>query len=227
ADGAALSARFNAPEGLALAPDGTLVVADSLNHAIRLVKDGRVTTLAGEATEFGSGDGVTYAARFNRPTDVAALADGRLAIADQDGNKVRVLAKYAKPAGLPADGSIRTLLNGVLVKTDAAAFQQGGATLLPLRSVGEALGYEVGYDAKTKTGKLTRGGATYAIRAGETKAAKTAADGQASQIELNGAPLEKQGRLFVPVRFFAGEANLDIQWDAEAKLVVLRDPVFE
>lgn len=226
ADGAALSARFNAPEGLAVAPDGTLLIADSLNHAVRMLKDGQVTTLAGEATEYGSNDGVTYAARFDHPTDVAVLSDGRLAIADEFGNKVRVLTKYAKPAGLKANGTIRTLLNGSLVRTDVPAFQRGGATLLPLRSVGEALGYEVGYDAAARAGTLTKDGVTYAVKSGELTVAKKAG-GQASTLKLNGAPVVKEGNLFVPVRFFADEAGLDVQWDAAESIVVLRTPSFE
>ncbi|MBB6732987.1 stalk domain-containing protein [Cohnella zeiphila] len=225
ADGEALSARFDAPEGLALAPDGTLVIADSLNHAIRLLKDGRVTTLAGVATEYGTNDGVTYAAHFNRPTDVAVLPDGRIAIADEDGNKVRVLEKYAKPEGLADDGTVHTILDGKLVKTDVPAYQTNGATLLPLRSVGEALGYDVSYDEKTKSGKLTLGGVVYSIEAGRKGVTQTA-NGRSAELVLNGAPVVRDKRLFVPVRFFADEASLDIQWDAAASAVVLRHKIF-
>ena len=46
-DGA--SPQFSEPQGLALLPDGDVVVADSVNHALRRVRlaDGQVTTLAG------------------------------------------------------------------------------------------------------------------------------------------------------------------------------------
>src|SRR5690606_29282246 len=94
ADGAAATARFNAPEGITVTEDGTVVVADALNHAIRLIKDGQVSTLAGVAAEFGQTDGVPGFAKFNHPTDVAVLADGRLAIADEYGNKIRILQPY-------------------------------------------------------------------------------------------------------------------------------------
>lgn len=226
ADGDALAARFYAPEGLAVAPDGTLVIADSLNHAIRLLKDGVVATLAGEGAEFGANDGVTYAAHFNRPTDVAILKDGRLAIADESGNKIRLLAKYRGAGPAAADGTVTTLLDGSPVRTDAAAYVQDGAVLLPLRSVGEALGYEVGYDGQSKTGKLSKESTTYEIKLGEKTVSKTA-DGLALSLELNGAPVFKDGRMFVPVRFFAAEADLDIQWDGTARTVVIRHKSFE
>ncbi|MBQ3077394.1 MAG: S-layer homology domain-containing protein [Clostridia bacterium] len=44
-DGPAAVARFDHPQGLAVANDGTLYVADTGNGAIRKLKDGRVTTL--------------------------------------------------------------------------------------------------------------------------------------------------------------------------------------
>jgi len=225
-DGTASAARFNAPEGLALAPDGTLVIADSLNHAVRLLKDGKVTTLAGEGTEFGSNDGVTYAAHFDHPTDVAVLADGRLAIADESGNKIRVLEKYRTPEGFAPSGTIQILLNGELVKPDVPAFAMNGSTLLPLRSVGEALGYEVGYDAKAQTAKLSKDGVVYEIKSGALTASVTENDTK-SELKLASAPATKQGRLFVPVRFFAEEAGLDIQWDSASSVVVIRSPIFQ
>jgi hypothetical protein len=177
------------------------------------------------ATEYGTNDGVTYAAHFNRPSDVAVLPDGRLAIADEDGNKVRVLEKYAMPAGLEEDGTVHTILDGKLVKTDVPAYQTNGATLLPLRSVGEALGYDVSYDEKAKSGKLTLGGVVYSIEAGRTSVTQTA-NGRSAELVLNGAPVVREERLFVPVRFFADEASLDIQWDAAASAVVLRHKIF-
>jgi sugar lactone lactonase YvrE len=70
-DGAAAASRLNAPEGLAVAGDGTVFVADSLNRAVRRIRpDGRVDTL--------------YRAPPRRdpqrpaPADVALDGDGRL-----------------------------------------------------------------------------------------------------------------------------------------------------
>ncbi|MEK0314502.1 stalk domain-containing protein [Cohnella sp. 56] len=224
-DGAAAQARFNAPEGLALAADGTLVIADSLNHVVRLLRDGQVTTLAGEADEPGAADGVTYAAQFDRPTDVAILPDGSLAIADESGNKIRLLAKYAGAAGLRKDGMIKTLLNGALLKTDKPAFVSGGATYLPLRAVGQATGFTVTYDAKTKSGQLVRGDAVYTVKSGQKNVAKRAA-GQTSDLLLNAAPVLKDGSFYVPVRFFATEGDLDIQWDGAVQTVIIRSKTF-
>lgn len=224
-DGDALKARFNAPEGLTVAPDGTLIIADKLNHAIRTLKNGQVGTLAGIATDGGDTDGVSGSAQFDNPTDVTILPDGRLVVIDQNGNKIRVLQKYAAPSSLPADKSIKVLLNGELLKTDVPAIMSPGAVLLPIRSVGNALGYTVDYDDKAQAATLTKGNTVYTIKKNMKTVTKTV-DGVAQQVTLNAATLEKTDRLFIPVRFFAEESGFDIQWDDKPQIVVIRDKQF-
>ncbi len=224
-DGEASASRFNSPEGLAVTADGALVIADSLNHVVRLLQDGKVSTIAGVPTEPGTADGVTSSAGFNRPTDVVVLADGRLAIVDEHGNKVRILRKYAAPAKLPANNDIAVLLNGALVPTEVPAQLKSGAVLLPVRDVGKALGYQVGYDKKTGEALLSKDGAVYAIAEGKDTVKKTVA-GAATALKLNAKAISIDGRMFIPVRFFADESGLDIQWDGAAKTVVIRNKVF-
>ncbi len=225
ADGTAASSRFNAPEGITVTADGTVVVADALNHVIRLIKDGQVSTLAGVATEFGQTDGVPGFAQFNHPTDVAVLADGKLAIADEFGNKIRVLQPYTKPADLKPGSGIEVLLDGKVVPSDVKAQLVNNWTYLPARAVSEALGYTVTYDLDKGEAYLTKDKTEYTVKNGSTDVIKSV-DGKQSKLTLNAAALIKQDRIFVPVRFFAEENNLDIQWDQSALTVVIRHPVF-
>jgi glucose/arabinose dehydrogenase len=82
ADGPGQTARFSTPSGLALAPDGTLFVADTGNNAIRRVApDGSVTTIAGGGIA-GDADGMGREARFNGPIGVAVDRKGRVLVAD-------------------------------------------------------------------------------------------------------------------------------------------------
>lgn len=93
-DGDGVQAMFRAPSGVAVGPDGAVYVADSDNHNIRritLTAGYPVTTFAGGARKQGSTDGPLSVARFNRPTALAFGPDGRLYVADQAGNKIRMI----------------------------------------------------------------------------------------------------------------------------------------
>ncbi|WP_433341146.1 NHL domain-containing thioredoxin family protein [Streptomyces sp. CA-253872] len=84
-DGDAAQARFNEPQGLALLPDGAVVVADTVNHALRRVDlaSGEVSTLAGTGRQWWQGEPVAGAARevsLSSPWDVAWF-DGKVWIA--------------------------------------------------------------------------------------------------------------------------------------------------
>jgi sugar lactone lactonase YvrE len=75
-DGAGAEARFSGPQGLAVAADNTLLVADTENHAIRKISTaGVVTTLAGTLGVAGAENGIGTSARLNRPTGLAVLGN--------------------------------------------------------------------------------------------------------------------------------------------------------
>lgn len=75
-DGAPDRARFQEPQGLALLPDGTVAVADTVNHLIRRFdpETGRTTTLAGTGLQWMQGEATSGPARdvkLSSPWDVA------------------------------------------------------------------------------------------------------------------------------------------------------------
>ncbi|WP_019073485.1 NHL domain-containing thioredoxin family protein [Streptomyces hokutonensis] len=75
-DGTADSAAFNEPQGLVLLDDGSVVVADTVNHALRRVDlgTGAVTTLAGTGRQWMQGEPTSGPARevsLSSPWDVA------------------------------------------------------------------------------------------------------------------------------------------------------------
>ena len=103
ADGTGPSAMFNTPSAIALAPDGSLVVADTQNHSIRRVTpDGIVTTVAGTG-EPGRVDGPAGLARFDGPTGVAVSSTGTIVVADTYNDAVRLISP---------EGSVSTLAGG-------------------------------------------------------------------------------------------------------------------
>jgi uncharacterized repeat protein (TIGR01451 family) len=94
-DGAAASARFNSPNGVAADAGGNVYVADTSNNCVRLVSSGTVSTVAGNCTLGGgfSGDGFpATSAQLNRPEGVAVVAGGTFYIADEMNNRIRRVA---------------------------------------------------------------------------------------------------------------------------------------
>lgn len=93
ANGTAAEARFYQPSGLALASDGALYVADTGNHAIRLIAvDGTVSTLAGSPGRSGAADGPALSALFRLPEAVTLAPDGTLFVADTENHAIRALS---------------------------------------------------------------------------------------------------------------------------------------
>jgi len=91
-DGAALSAQFSYPTGLAMDGSGNIYVGDRNNHSIRkIATDGTVTTLAGDGTA-GLQDGAAAQARFNSPFHVAVDGSGNVYVADRGNHRIRKIS---------------------------------------------------------------------------------------------------------------------------------------
>jgi streptogramin lyase len=96
--GPATAATLKFPTGVATTADGSLLIADQLNHAIRRVSPtGTITTVAGTLTAPGSsGDGgPATAAKLNLPFGVAVTPDGGFLISDASNHAIRRVS----PAG--------------------------------------------------------------------------------------------------------------------------------
>jgi len=90
-DGAAATARFSGPGGLAFDGQGELWIADVGNHVIRHINHkGVVSTPAGTG-KVGYIDGAGPSAAFNQPADVAPIPGGKLLVADAFNHRIRQL----------------------------------------------------------------------------------------------------------------------------------------
>jgi sugar lactone lactonase YvrE len=94
-DGAALTAQFNIPNGLAIDAAGTLYVADTANQRIRKIDRTDpahpvVTTLCGSGIR-GFADGKGSNAIFSNPGSLALDARGNLYVGDTNNNRVRMI----------------------------------------------------------------------------------------------------------------------------------------
>src|SRR5262249_43305933 len=80
-DGQAADARFISQDGLAVLPDGSVVVSDPGNFRLRRIAHGLVTTLAGTGRA-GNRNGPGDEAELVMPTGLAVTPDGKLWVAE-------------------------------------------------------------------------------------------------------------------------------------------------
>jgi hypothetical protein len=112
-DGPAGEARFSGPAGVAVMPDGRVLVADTGNHRVRCVTaDGVVSTYAGAETPRddigrevgGYGDGPAGQAQFCYPVGVAVDGEGVVYVADAGNHRVRRISPTGEVSTLPVRG---------------------------------------------------------------------------------------------------------------------------
>ena len=124
---------------------------------------------------------------------------------------------YAVPA-------LSVQLSGkTLTFPDVQPFFENGRTMVPFRTVAEALGAEVGYDSGTVSASLDGTICRFAI-GGDTLTVSDRATGKVLKtVPLDASPIEKDGRTCVPVRFLAESLGLTVEWDDGAQCAVLYD----
>lgn len=123
-DGQSSVAEFAMPSGIAEGIDGTVYVADTLNHRIRAIAGSNVTTVAGVTTvrdDYGLPvggflDGPVTEARFNQPKGLAVDPKGRIYVADSANGAVRVI---------DTSGLVTTLVKGLNSPSDLVFGREG------------------------------------------------------------------------------------------------------
>ncbi|WP_274363586.1 stalk domain-containing protein [Paenibacillus thermotolerans] len=222
ADGIAEEAEFNYPRGISLTKEGGLVIIDSLNHTVRYLLDGHVTTIAGDNTgEFGETNGIEGYNSFHTPADSAVLPDDRILVVDSLNNVIRTYALYQHPAGLEKDGELHVTFNGALVEFDTKLEMKNYRTMVPVSAVGKAFGYDVVYEKGFIT--MTKGDTMLELIPGKAEITSKTGDGEPVVTTIDVAPYIKDDRTYVPIRFFSEQFGLDVEWDAATQTVILRE----
>ncbi len=90
--GPATNAQLDFPAGVAVDSSGNIYIADSLNHAIRKISGGNISTLVG----------TTPGQLLNNPVSVAVDSSGNLYITDQSGFRIQ---KYSNGVLTPIAGN--------------------------------------------------------------------------------------------------------------------------
>ncbi|MXZ62986.1 MAG: hypothetical protein F4Y98_05165 [Chloroflexi bacterium] len=120
--GPADKAYFRGVRGIALDPAGNVLVADSDNHAVRLIStDGTISTFAGGNGK-GVHDGPRDFAQFTWPHHVAVDAEGVIYVLEDAYRRVRRIAP---------DGTVSTLAGAQMTNIRSIATEPDGSLLFP------------------------------------------------------------------------------------------------
>lgn len=101
------------------------------------------------------------------------------------------------------------------VELDAPPFLSGGRTLVPVRFLAESFGYNVGWDAATRTVTLS-GPAHAVIRIGDLN---WTLNGQARRFDV--APALYRDRTYLPLRALAEAVGAEVAWDGQSQTVIV------
>lgn len=110
----------------------------------------------------------------------------------------------------PAAAQTTVIVDGRTLDSDVSPVIENGRTLVPLRTIFEALGAEIDWDESTRTVTATRGDVVVHLTIGD----KTAYVGDmAVTLDVPGKILD--GRTLVPVRFVSEALGADTVWVPE------------
>jgi len=132
-------------------------------------------------------------------------AEGKL------GDESRPHSVYRKLVGeqlqRQTTGPVRVYFNGQRVDFDVDPYIENGRTLVPIRHVSEAMGFDVAWHAETKRVLIT-GEKRIVLTIGERSA-----EVNGHPVDLDAAPAIKDGRTMVPLRFVSEALEAHVQWD--------------
>lgn len=132
------------------------------------------------------------------------------------GSTPNIGGAYAAPA-------ISVHLDDVPLKFDAAPRVDKGVTYVPFRTVGEALGIDITWNSKSQTVKATntvKGQTTEVL----LQVGSTTATVNGKKVTLAAAPVQREGRVLIPLSSFSNQFGVQVSWNQATKTVSLVSP---
>ncbi|MEK4111390.1 hypothetical protein ABIC86_001055 [Paenibacillus sp. DS2363] len=132
------------------------------------------------------------------------------------GSTPNIGGAYAAPA-------ISVQLDDVPLIFDAAPRIDRGVTYVPFRTVGEALGIDITWNSKSQTVKATntvKGQTTEVL----LQVGSTTATVNGKKVTLAAAPVQREGRVLIPLSSFSNQFGVQVSWNQATKTVSLVSP---
>jgi sugar lactone lactonase YvrE len=193
-DGNGSAARFNRPQAVAVNTAGNVLVADTMNHTLRVITPaGAVSTLAGLAGYSGSADGTNNKARFNRPAGIVRDGANNLFVTDFLNHTIRRITP---------DGTVSTIAGLAGVWGHADGTNRAARFFQPHGIATDSAGNLVVVDSGNQTlRRISASGTNWVVTtvAGfPGRAGNMDGSGSATQFYFPaGAALDGSGRLYV------------------------------
>lgn len=113
---------------------------------------------------------------------------------------------------------IKIYVNNTEVKADSAPYITNGRTFVPMRFAAEPLGAKSTWDNTTKTATFTKGNTVVKVT---MNSATAYVNGQAKK--LDAPATNKNGRIYVPIRFVSESLNCTCEWKNRAVYITTGD----
>ncbi|WP_339218124.1 stalk domain-containing protein [Paenibacillus sp. FSL W7-1332] len=122
-----------------------------------------------------------------------------------------------------AEPAISVKLDDVTLTFDAAPRVDKGVTYVPFRTVGEALGIQITWNSKTQTvraiGSVKGQSTEVLLQVGSTNATVNG-----KKVKLAAPPVEREGRVMIPLSSFSSQFGVDVGWNQATRTVSLVSP---
>ncbi|WP_068784419.1 stalk domain-containing protein [Paenibacillus phocaensis] len=128
-----------------------------------------------------------------------------------------------EPSRSEAAASVQILLDGYPLAFSGEPMIVNSTTLVPFRSISEALGITVTWNQASKTITAVKGTGAEAIHVQLTLDSKTAKVNNAS-VPLAVAPRSVGGNTLIPLSFFSQQFGAQVGWDQASKTVSIASP---
>lgn len=115
-----------------------------------------------------------------------------------------------------AKDEIMVFVSGTKVDFDVPPEIIDGRTMVPVRAIFEAMGAVVTWDDESKTAMGVKLGNTVELTVGDKKA-----DYNGEKITMDAAPVIKNERVFVPVRYVSEGFGYKVLWEEEENTVLI------
>ena len=122
------------------------------------------------------------------------------------------------PVPHPVKGQINILYNDEYMYFAVKPIIVNGRVMLPVRNIFEMLDMQVEWNGESSTATAKKEGIEISLTLGSKQAI---VNGSLSETDV--APLLRNDRIFMPVRFIGESAGLDVSWNGETETVIMKE----